>query len=330
MAQLQTKTWVNRYPDVFRTVQLFQAQYSSTACPRILSFGCSSGEELQSIRNYFPTAAIFGCDVNRAALAEAAKVDGCTVFLSTPEAIKAFAPFDVIFAMSVLCRFSLSQTAKSLKSIFSFYEFEDHLGALNDALSDDGLLCIQNANYLFSQSSLYPSYAPVRCPLIGTNGFVDKWTADDIRISSIRKFDHGREHKIEFQPDFLTDDDFRDVVFRKNITAVTELSEPPAPLGGKVISTTGKGADLSVAAAERRIAHRHTSELLQDDTGSMWIGSTVSKTTLSGEIVSLPTWWTHIHPEPAGQLTPAQEQWVVKPTTGSNYWAKRLLPRWRL
>jgi hypothetical protein len=328
VAQLQTKTWVNRYPDVFRTVQMFQAQYSTTTSPRILSFGCSSGQELQSIRNYFPTAAIFGCDVNRAALAEAAKVDGCTVFLSTPEAIKAFAPFDIIFAMSVLCRFSLSQTAKSLKSIFPFSEFEDHLGSLNDALSDNGLLCIQNANYLFSQSSLYPSYAPVRCALIGTNGFVDKWTADDMRISSVRKFEHGREHKIEWQPDFLTDFDFRDVVFRKNATAVTELSGLPAPLGGKVISINEKGADLSVAAAERRIAHRHTSELLQDDAGSMWIGSTVSKTTLSGEIVSLPTWWIQTHPESAGHLTAAQKQWVIKSTTRSKHWLKKLLPRW--
>jgi hypothetical protein len=327
VAQLQTKTWINRYPDVFRTVQMFQSQYSKSACPRILSFGCSSGQELQSIKNYFPTAAIFGCDVNRAALAEAAKVEGCTVFLSTPEAIKAFAPFDIIFAMSVLCRFSLSQNARSLKSVFPFSEFEDHLGVLDGALSDNGLLCIQNANYLFSQSSFYRSYAPVRCDLIGTNGFVDKWTADDIRISSVQKFKHGREHKIESQPDFLTDWDFRDVVFRKNATAVTELAGTPAPIG-RLISMNERGADLSVSAAERRIANRHTTELLQDEAGSMWVGSTLSKTTLSGKIVSLPTWWSYTHPEPAGQFTPVQKQWVIKSTTEPKYWPKRLLPRW--
>jgi hypothetical protein len=79
----------------------------------------------------------------------------------------------------------------------------------------------------------------------------------------------------------------RDVVFQKSGTGVTELMGIPTPIG-QVISMRETGADLSAAAVDQRIACRLKTEIIQDDAGSMWAGVSWSKTTLGGEIVSLP------------------------------------------
>jgi 2-polyprenyl-3-methyl-5-hydroxy-6-metoxy-1,4-benzoquinol methylase len=54
-------TRANRYPRIFKFVQ---SQLGAENEVRILSFGCSTGEEVFSLRRYFPRAAIKGIDVN--------------------------------------------------------------------------------------------------------------------------------------------------------------------------------------------------------------------------------------------------------------------------
>ncbi len=72
MAQKLTNTAPNRYPGIFRTMR---ARLAETRGPdlgggdlRILSFGCSAGFEMLSLRSYFPDASIFGCDRSADAL----------------------------------------------------------------------------------------------------------------------------------------------------------------------------------------------------------------------------------------------------------------------
>src|SRR5690606_36931167 len=102
MAQDATATHYNRYPGTFRTVQLYAGCVFGGRPLGILSFGCSHGLELATLKACFPDASIFGCDVNESALADAARVhDSICVFKSVPEAIRAFGPFDIVFAMSV-------------------------------------------------------------------------------------------------------------------------------------------------------------------------------------------------------------------------------------
>jgi SAM-dependent methyltransferase len=312
MAQLQTTTWENRYSEVFQTVQIYRRQLGLKGIPRILSFGCSHGQELRTLKAYFPEAALFGCDVNSEALANSARIPGCTIFRSSRQAIEAFGPFDVITAMSVLCRFSLSQSATSLKRIFPFSEFEDHLESLHRTLSDGGVLCIHNANYLFSQSQLYSGYAPLRSNLIVSNGYVDKWSADDLRITRVRKFDHGREHEIDFRPEYLRDSDFRDVCFVKGAANTIDITKTASP-EGHPLKSWEQGADLIASARDRRIATRSKREVIQDDTGSTWIGTTLSMTNLAGEICELDGWWARTELESIGYYTPDQERWLVRP-----------------
>ncbi len=119
MFQRIVDTQFSRYPDVFRTLQARVAEKHGPGLGggglRILSFGCSAGLEMQSIRCYFPDAALFGCDVDVEVLSRARKAlrkdRNARLFLSTPENIAAFGPYDIVMALSVLCRYPLSRSA---------------------------------------------------------------------------------------------------------------------------------------------------------------------------------------------------------------------------
>lgn len=51
----------NRYPGIFSFVQ---STLGAASDIRVLSFGCSTGEEVFSLRQYFPRAVIKGLDIN--------------------------------------------------------------------------------------------------------------------------------------------------------------------------------------------------------------------------------------------------------------------------
>lgn len=324
MAQDAIATAYNRYPDVFRTVRIFADQYFGVKPLRILSFGCSSGQELATLRAYFPDAALFGCDVNEKAMREAARVShDSRIFRSNPNAISAFGPYDVIFAMSVLCRFSKSKKAASIADIFSFDEFEGHIATLDSALNVGGLLCIHNANYLFSQSVVYPTYAPVRSPLIASNGFVDKWTATGTRISSVLKSDIGREHVLVNVPPTLTDDDFRDVIFRKGEQKSIEMSQDLSPIGA-ITAERASGPDLQAAIAGRRIAVNSVDRLLITNTGETWFGRSWRKSTVMGTVMQSPDWWARGSPEMIGQFTAEQRRHLIQVATTSSGLKRRI------
>ena len=55
----QTKP--DRHPAIFAFVR---ERLSTNAIPRLMSFGCSTGEEAFTLRRYFPQAEIVGVDIN--------------------------------------------------------------------------------------------------------------------------------------------------------------------------------------------------------------------------------------------------------------------------
>src|SRR5215467_12525911 len=56
-----SETNLDRYPDIFRFAR---EQVGDDSSHRILSFGCATGEEVFSLRRYFPLAHIRGLDIN--------------------------------------------------------------------------------------------------------------------------------------------------------------------------------------------------------------------------------------------------------------------------
>jgi len=62
------RTGLNRYPQLFTALR--EALVDAPA-PQILSFGCSTGEEILSLRTYIPAARLFGIDLNPQRIATA-------------------------------------------------------------------------------------------------------------------------------------------------------------------------------------------------------------------------------------------------------------------
>jgi hypothetical protein len=310
MAQQETATEYDRYPDVFRTAQIYAGSHFGDKPLRILSFGCSYGLEMATLRAYFPTASIFGCDVSEDAMRRAALLPGACVFRSTGEAIAAFGPFDMIFAMSVLCRFTLSRKSNTITDVFPFSEFEAHLSVLDGALAPGGLLCVYNSNYLFRQSRFAAGYAPVRSALIGSNGFVDKWLADGRRISSAVKLRNGREHALVDAAREVVDDDFRDAIFQKGAPEPIVVSPAQFPSGDDLF-VRESGSDLGASLSAARVAQRLREIVRQDAVGGVWTGRQWLKSGVRGAIIELPVWWSRGEPATVGLLSDLQRPYVI-------------------
>ena len=98
-------TRADRYPKIFGFVQ---SALGAASKIRILSYGCSTGEEAFSLRSYFPYAVIKGIDINaenigvcRRRLKDKPDAAMSFEFASSTEAEPA-AAYDAIFAMAVL------------------------------------------------------------------------------------------------------------------------------------------------------------------------------------------------------------------------------------
>jgi hypothetical protein len=246
--QAATSTSNNRYPGVFRTLQERIAQKAGPGLGqgrlKILSFGCSTGSELSSLRSYFPEALLYGCDVNAAALrlaSDALQMDEAVIFESTPENIKSHGPFDVILAMSVLCRFpeSMSRDILDLSTIYPFEDFNRTIGVLSDNLKMDGILCLYNTNHDFARSDVAAEFRAVRSPLIASNGFVDKFDVKGRRMTWCEQIDPYYVHRIRRSPDFDEQFDFTGCIFEKsnhdqsdifipfNLPVINDRTDPP-------------------------------------------------------------------------------------------------------
>jgi hypothetical protein len=238
-AQVPTSTSNNRYPGIFRTVQgriaqKFGADLGGNRL-KILSFGCSNGSEISSLRSYFPEALIFGCDVNDEALgaaSEALFMDEAFLFRSSSEAILQYGPFDVVFAMSVLCRFpdSMEPGLVNITPVYSHDSFNRGVQLLSDALRDDGILCLYNTNYSFLRLDLAKDFRVVSSPLIGSNGFVDHFDKKGARVTWCEKVGPYFVHRVRNKSADLDGHDFLNCVFEKcGVPDAKTLIVPVAP-----------------------------------------------------------------------------------------------------
>ncbi len=221
---VQVATWTsnNRYPGIFRTVQNRVAsrlgQGLGGARLKLLSFGCSDGSEVSTLRSYFPEAAIYACDINAGALHSAAELlfmDEAVVFLSSPENIAEHGPFDVIFALSVLCRFpeSMSPTITNLQHLYRFESFESTVELLAGNLKQRGMLCLYNTTYNFLQTSVASRFSVVRSPLVASNGFVDRFDSSGHRVTWCEKVGPYYVHRLHGNQGFEPAADFKGCIF---------------------------------------------------------------------------------------------------------------------
>jgi len=137
---------------------------------RILSFGCSTGEELVSLRWRFPQTEIVGAEINSRSRAIARRRVSADLRSTVipPDALDG--NFDAIFALSVFQREPHKVAETELDDLSGFYPFArfDHgLNELVAMLRPNGLLCIVNAQYRVEDSSAGDRLEPVsRSPLM--------------------------------------------------------------------------------------------------------------------------------------------------------------------
>jgi 2-polyprenyl-3-methyl-5-hydroxy-6-metoxy-1,4-benzoquinol methylase len=179
--QVSTYTEPNRYPEVFSLAAALTEPLATERARRVLSYGCSIGEEPFVLANtYFPDADILAVDLDEALLAEArahrSVGDRIRYALSTHATLSAHAPFDVIFAMSVLCRWPDTEHMHDISALLPFESFVHQVEALDALLQPNGLLVIYNANYSLLDTPLADRYEVVLHPSITTCGFVRRFS----------------------------------------------------------------------------------------------------------------------------------------------------------
>ncbi|HEY2008166.1 MAG TPA: class I SAM-dependent methyltransferase [Rhizomicrobium sp.] len=120
---------------------------------RLLSFGCSRGDEVRSLRRYFPDASITGIDFDRGNIARCrARIgDPKTRFVvaaSTHE--EAAQHYDAIFCLAVLCHGYLTISgARRSDPLLRFDDFERTVEDFARCLNPGGLLVLHTTSFRF-------------------------------------------------------------------------------------------------------------------------------------------------------------------------------------
>lgn len=175
--QDKTNTGVNRYPEIFK--------YCREIFPfpdRILSFGCSSGEEVETLAMFFGISEIYGVEINDE------MVETCRLKFKHIDRIKISKivesiSYDFIFCMSVFCRWPDTMDIESCEGIYEFDAFDSKLSDLDRRLNIGGYFVIYNSNFIFEQSSISDKYTS-----IGDwkeSGFVHKFGKDNLKSKEV-------------------------------------------------------------------------------------------------------------------------------------------------
>lgn len=154
--QPYSHTLPDRYPWLFRFAAARLGVHQSL---RILSFGCSRGEEVFTLRQYFPSANIKGIDIDPRNIAhcQARARDesaGLTFTCAATTRNEPAETYDAIFCLAVLCLGDLTTSgAKRCDPKLRFEDFERLVADFARCLKPDGLLLLHTTNFRFSDTS---------------------------------------------------------------------------------------------------------------------------------------------------------------------------------
>lgn len=158
-------TSYDRHPALFGFAQLALAEVPA---PKILSYGCSTGEEPLTLTRYLPSARITAIDINPRSIAiarnRAAKAAAANVEFRLAENPPAGAEaFDAIFCLSVLRHGELdAMVPADCSAILPFASFERIVTAFDHSLRPGGLLIIWGSNFDFRDSAIADRYDPIK------------------------------------------------------------------------------------------------------------------------------------------------------------------------
>ncbi|MBU7593503.1 class I SAM-dependent methyltransferase [Metabacillus halosaccharovorans] len=154
-------TYMDRYPKIFSACSDY---FGDKKDLKILSFGCSTGEEVLTLRKYFPSAHIVGADINKRSIAICRRlpVDEKITFVhSSDSEIQKHGPFDAVFCMAVLQRkphYIAAKGISSIKKIYPFEKFEKQIIELDGLLKKQGILTVHFTQYSLRDTSVAFKY----------------------------------------------------------------------------------------------------------------------------------------------------------------------------
>lgn len=304
-AQNHVHTHLFRRTDVIRTALAQLSPPAGHKLPdrklRVLSFGCSTGEEIVTLKSIFGhSAELFGCEIDPVSLDEATATTGhlATIFKSDRAAIRDHGPFDLINCASVLCL----NPPTDMNKLFPPEEFDELLSVLDSALRPGGLIALTNASYRLQDSPLAPSYDPVRSDIVFSSGFVNIHAHDRrpflerIRRPSYVAFRRG----VAF--DIREEEELADSLFRKRLPGEAPSSRfltlAPVPVSFEERFAFDRSNLVGLGAAQRVNAIevvRHYRFGIDAATGARGYALQIGWTSLTGRAHLRPPLWDRLN-----------------------------------
>ncbi len=158
-------TYAERYPEIFA---FLAAQLAELPRPNILSYGCSSGEEVFALRRALPHARLTGIDINPRAIARAqrrlaAQDDSAMAFeLCTDPAGLAQESYDAVLCMAVMRHGGLqAERPPRCDGILSFARAEAFAAGVAALVRPGGLLALWHVHFRFGDMAAAAGFEPV-------------------------------------------------------------------------------------------------------------------------------------------------------------------------
>jgi 2-polyprenyl-3-methyl-5-hydroxy-6-metoxy-1,4-benzoquinol methylase len=150
-------TLPDRYPWLF---DFAAAKLWDMAAPRLLSFGCSIGEEVFSLRRRLPAAAIKGIDIDpaniAACLTRASRANDVQMAFEVGSSAQHERRdhYDAVFCLAMLCHGDLTVSgARRSKPLMRFRDFEQTVTDLARCVKPRGLLFLHTTNFRFCDTT---------------------------------------------------------------------------------------------------------------------------------------------------------------------------------
>ena len=147
----------DRYPWLFRFAAAYLGKDQDL---RILSFGCSRGDEAFTLRNYFPAAAIKGIDIDSNNIAcclartRSQPSAGMTFAKAATTEGERAESYDAIFCLAVLCHGDLTTGgAERCDPLLRFDNFERIVADFARCLKPGGLLLLHTTSFRFCDTA---------------------------------------------------------------------------------------------------------------------------------------------------------------------------------
>jgi SAM-dependent methyltransferase len=156
--QAYDHTLPDRYPWLF---EFARSRVADGAATRLLSFGCSRGDEVFSLRKYFPAAAIKGIDIDPQNIARcmarlpSSESPAISFAAAATTKDEMSASYDAVFCLAVLCLGDLTNSGVQCCNPHLYFEDFDRMVAdFARCLRPGGILVLHTTNFRFCDSSV--------------------------------------------------------------------------------------------------------------------------------------------------------------------------------